>query len=827
MNKKIFTFLIFVLIINIDLISADNDKNNAFRSSQTKYLSSLLGRLYELHAEKEEYLQLARRSDIQIIEDRVVVTISAKPGTTTEDMNTNNLRAFGARVQAKARHSMRVEIPISELVNVATEFKDFADIRLPITPVEHAVTSEGVTLMNANSWQDWGYDGSGVKVAVIDGGFDSLTEAQAKGDIPLTYKSFDFTGGGLETTTPHGTAVAEAIFDLAPQAEFYLYKISDNTDLENARDSCISNGVDIVNHSMGWFNALGYYDGTGFICSIVDSALSYGIIWINSAGNSARHHYRAIFQDNGHNHHIFNEPDDTINPTGPYSAGQYIKICMNWDKYIYTDQDYDLYLAKDTGNVTPKWILVDSSTNRQTGGSTIQDIPQEIITFENSEDDVMYGILVKKLPTTSEDVDFTLFSLEQRGLSYYTESSSLPDPGTVTDVVTVGAINKDNYTSGPQEFFSSQGPTNDGRIKPDVSAPDNCDSYTYKHWYGTSLSSPHTAGICALIKSRFPSFNETDTREYLYNNCTADLGTSGRDNIYGWGKVVMPDISLEVTSPDGGENWYIDGTNNITWSSSGTSGGVKIEYSTDNGMSWSYVIASVPDTGTYPWVVPNTPSDSCLVRITDTTGSPSDTSDAMFEISYPTPNITITSPNGGETWYIDSMYDITWTTNFTTESVKIEYSTNYGMDWSEVIASIKADTLAYAWMIPNTPSDSCLVRITDTVGTPSDTSDATFIISPGTSVPHSKSPSVYSMIVKGVTADAQFEVKYGLPEKANVRFGVYDIKGTKIKEILEEHTPGFYSTKIDIIDKPVGVYFIRMEANNKKFTKTRKVILVR
>ncbi len=825
MIKKILTFLIFVLIINIDLISAEN---NDPESSQTKYLSSRLGRLYKLQAEKKEYLQFARKSDMQIIEDRVVVTISAKPGFTTADINENNLRAFGALIQAKAGHSMRVEIPINELANVSTVLKNLAEIRLPITPVEHDVTSEGVTLMNADEWQLWGYDGTGVKVAIIDGGFDSLTEAQAAGDIPPTYKSFDFTGSGLETTTPHGTAVTEAIFDLVPKAEFYLYKISDDTDFENARDSCISNGVDIVNHSMGWFNAVGYYDGTGYICSMVDSAISHGIVWVNSAGNSTRHHYRAVFSDNGHNYHVFNEPDDTINPTGPYSAGQYINICMNWDKYLFTDQDYDLYLAKDTGNVTPKWVLVDSSTNNQTGGSTIQDIPQERITFENSEDNVMYGLLVKKLPTTVEDVDFTLFSLEQRGLNYYTESSSLTDPGTVTDVVTVGAINRLLYnTTGAIESFSSRGPTTDDRIKPDVAAPDNCISHAYGYWWGTSLASPHTAGICALIKSRFPSFSNTNTREYLYSNCTVDLGASGKDNIYGWGKVVMPDIAITVTSPNGGENWYVASTNNITWTSSGTSGGVKIEYSTNNGASWSDVTPSMPDTGAYPWTVPDTPSDSCLVRITDIAGSPSDTSNALFEISHPTPYITVTKPNGGETWYIDSTYDITWSSYGTNGNVQIEYSTNNGADWSEVIASITADTLSYAWTIPNTPSDSCLIRITDTTGSPSDVSDAIFTISPSSAVPASDEPSVYSMIVKTVTAGNQFEVKYGLPEKADVKFEIYDIKGTKLGEISEKHTPGFYSIQIRMTDNPAGVYFIKMGINGKKFSKTDKVVLVR
>jgi hypothetical protein len=1026
MNKKISVLLIFVLLVSINLAFAENNKNNDPKSDQTKYLTSRLDRLYKLNIDNKDYMQFARKSDIKIIEDRVVVTVLAKPGITTADIDENDLRAFGTRIQAKAGHSMRVEIPISELVNVSTAIQEFAYITLPIKPVANDVISEGVALMNADAWHAAGDSGSGVKVAVIDLGFDSLSEAKANGDIPSSFDSCSFGSGGLESRTPHGTAVTEAIFDLVPNAEFYLYKIWDQTDLENAVDSCDSNDVDIINHSCGWFNARGYYNGTGVICEIVDTAISHGIVWVNSAGNSARYHYRAEgFSKTASGYHIFSGGTDTINPTGPYVDGQYVSICLNWDDYLSSDQDYDLYLVQDTGSVTTKWVLVDSSTDKQDGpGPSLNDHPEEKIDFLNYDGGATYGVLVKNV---SADVvyDFTLFSLNQ-DFDFYVESSSLPDPGTVTDVVTVGAINRTSYNLPGDiiETFSSRGPTNDGRIKPDVAAPDGCSSFTYRnqgagYWYGTSLSSPHTAGVCALIKSRFSSFNDTDIRNYLYNNCAVDLGTTGKDNIYGWGKVVMPDIGITVTSPNGGEHWYVDSIYNITWTSGGTSGGVKIEYSIDSATSWSDVIASIPDTGVYPWLIPNTPSDSCLIRITDTIGGPSDISDALFEIS-PTPYITVTSPNGGEIWHADSSYDITWTTNLTTERVKIEYSTDNGSNWSEVIASKPADTLAYAWTIPNTPSDSCLVsitdttgfpsdtsdaiftilpipyvtvtspnggenwnvgrtyditwtsegtsdflfidysidngvnwlevtsyvhpdsgfhswitpntpstnclvrigdsasidqspadtsdavfeistanititnpnggetwyidstyditwttnltvyegvrieystdnganwseiitgkpadtlayawtipntpsdsclvRITDTTGSPSDTSDTIFTITPTSGVPASEGPRVYSMVVKTITVGNQLEVEYGVPEEADVRFDIYDIKGTKLGEISEEHAPGFYSIKINMADKPAGVYFLIMEANKNKFTESQKVILVR
>jgi len=837
MDNKIFILLFFIIGIQIDPVFArdyETVKITDFRveppaginhkSKQIKGLSSSLDRLYKLHAENKEYIQFARQSDLQLIEDRVVVTILTRPGITTADIDENNLKAFGSRIQAKAKHSMSVEIPISELENVSTAINELGVISPPIKPKEHAVTSEGVDSMNADEWQSWGYTGSDVKVAVIDGGFMSLTAAQAEGDIPSSYDSCNFTISGFQATTPHGTAVAEAIFDLVPQAEFYLYKIANNTHLANAKDSCIKYGINIINHSMGWYNA-SYYDGTGIICVIVNDAISNGISWVNSAGNEAKTHYRSVFSDAGNGSHDFSGSGGNINYFGPgdgsaynIPAGSTIDVFLNWDAYPTTTEDYDLELYYWTGST---WSLVASSTNDQAGGG--YSYPTEQISYVAANTGP-YGVVVRE-DTTTTDHDFTLFNWIA-SFNYQTASSSITDPSSATDVISVGAIDRTDYTSGPQEDFSSQGPTTDGRTKPDVTAPDNCICYAYGGpWSGTSLSSPHTAGVCALIKSRYPGYSNSDIRNYLYNNCTVDLGVSGKDNIYGYGKVVMPYISLTITSPNGGENWQVESSHNVTWTSSGTSDTVHIEYSTNNGISWSDVIASIPDTGAYSWTIPDTPSDSCLVRITDTIGSPSDTSDAIFTIS-PIPYITVTTPNGGENWGASYSYDITWTSSGTSGGVHIEYSTNNGSSWSDVIASIP-DTGAYSWTIPDTPSDSCFVRITDTVGSPSDTSDSIFTISPVTSVPISKLPKVYSITVKGITAGNKFEIKYALPENTNVIFEVYDLKGTKIKEFSEDKPAGFHSKKIPMSNNPAGIYFIRMDATRAAFTKIRKVILMK
>jgi len=92
--------------------------------------------------------------------------------------------------------------------------------------------------------------------------------------------------------------------------------------------------------------------------------------------------------------------------------------------------------------------------------------------------------------------------------------------------------------------------------------------------------------------------------------------------------------SISVTSPNGGESWSVGSTHTITWSSTGTVGNVKIEYTANNGSSWSTVVSSTANDGAYTWKIPNTPSNLCKVRIKEASdGSPSDTSNSVFSIT--------------------------------------------------------------------------------------------------------------------------------------------------------------------------------------------------
>ncbi len=104
------------------------------------------------------------------------------------------------------------------------------------------VQSEGVDLTEAAAYHSEGYIGSGVRVGVIDVGFAGLSSAISRGELPDNVVEIDCTGAtcapGIFTseTSPHGTAVAEIIYDMAPGALLYLIKVWDTLDLEGAAD---------------------------------------------------------------------------------------------------------------------------------------------------------------------------------------------------------------------------------------------------------------------------------------------------------------------------------------------------------------------------------------------------------------------------------------------------------------------------------------------------------------------------------------------------------------------------------------------------------------
>jgi len=188
------------------------------------------------------------------------------------------------------------------------------------------------------------------------------------------------------------------------------------------------------------------------------------------------------------------------------------------------------------------------------------------------------------------------------------------------------------------------------------------------------------------------------------------------------------------------------------------------------------------------------------------------------------PEVTVISPNGGEIFEVGDTCDITWlaTDNVGVDSVGILYSTDAGLSWDTIATGEPNDSL-YEWIIPSTPSESCLVKI--------------LAYDPGLNMGEDESDSLFRIRTSGVGGSApvirpfltvspnpfseHMEIAFSPGDAGEVSLRIYDATGRLVKEFI----PPTASTALtwdgrDESGRKVrsGVYFLRFEAGEYRAT---------
>ena len=471
--------------------------------------------------------------NVRIHLDRVArfPAMAAEPVTIILEADTlapEDVSAHGGVMRYRHGRMHEISIPGGKLATLLARLPSNVLARFPYHHEAVAVTGQGVAKTGAADMQTTGNTGVGVKIGVIDLGFASLSNAQSTGDLPANLSIVDYTGTGTGGTN-HGTSVAEIAHEMAPGAALYLAKVNTEVQLAQALNDMAAAGVKVINHSVAWFGAA-FYDGTGPICDTANSADSKGIQWVNAMGNSRQAHYLGTFTDaDADLRHEFasGQNYNTITLT----ANTAVSLIFNWNAYpTTTTVDYNLYLYN--GNPDSGGTVVASSLNKQASGRNSFPYPYEAINYTPTTSGTYY-IVVNKVSASTPNLPLTLFSTGP-ALGKYTTASSILQPADCANVLGVGAVDLNDAA----EYFSSEGPTTDGRAKPEISAPNRVQTSLTSVFAGTSASSPHAAGAAALLLARNPTLSPPQLRAAM-QTAVKDVGTVGFDYRTGFGRISL------------------------------------------------------------------------------------------------------------------------------------------------------------------------------------------------------------------------------------------------------------------------------------------------
>ncbi|MCX8103653.1 MAG: S8 family serine peptidase [Candidatus Bipolaricaulota bacterium] len=530
---------VLVLLGTVGLTQEPYEPKNVARSEHDPKIDSVLEQIFKLSEQGQAQAAAQAASQFRVpVSGNTAIVIFQVPESVNrdpaaQDLLKRQIAIMRGQVIATSKYAWKVQIPMSlgllrAAIAAAGNVVQF--VRPPLVP-QTLVVSEGVALTGASNYHAMGFRGQGVKIAVIDLGFQGLSTAQSRGELPGGIQTFDYTNTSIESGTNHGTAVAEIIYDMAPQAQLILMKVSDEVDLENAKEEAIRQGAKIINHSVGWFNT-NFYDGTGIINNIVADARSRGILWVNAAGNYARRHWQGTFRDTNNNKwHEFSGSDESLTIT--VNAGDQIGVFLTWNDWPGSGNDYDLHLFNNSGTQVAASQRIQSGTEP----------PVESLFYQSFIPGTFH--IQIKADGTPAPRTFSLFSLNH-DVEYPVPASSIIAPGDSPNALTVGAVNRQSWTTGPIAPYSSQGPTNAGLSKPDIVGPDRVSTFTYTEFPGTSAAAPHVAGAAALLLSENPSL----TAGQLEARLKGDAIPMGSPVQFGSGRLNLTQASPPPGQPD-------------------------------------------------------------------------------------------------------------------------------------------------------------------------------------------------------------------------------------------------------------------------------------
>ena len=311
----------------------------------------------------------------------------------------------------------------------------------------------------------------------------------------------------------------------------------------------------------------------------------------------------------------------------------------------------------------------------------------------------------------------------------------LYDDFTGADVGAEVNLHHNDYS----DFYSEC--ENDVGCTPNISATDNIDADPLflnvrdpdpSNWDLHLASGSPCIDVGDNLASSLPVTDfEADNRIIDGNQDGKDMADIGADEY-------IPSTFADVIllAPNGREVIPSGSTYAVKWGAPPEAKNFTLMYSMNNGKTWSKIADALTDV-THDWTVPEFPKikgnkKKCLVKVIGYAGPEMkvgiDISNAYFSIE----TVTVTSPNGGESWLSGTTAMIAWRAAEHAVKFNVTYSMDNKQTWVPIKNGVTGTSLS--WTLPklSTPKKKCFVRVValdaSKVNIGSDTSDAPFTI---------------------------------------------------------------------------------------------------